>query len=400
MTKTTVIDSIMGSGKSSYAIQKMNENNDNKYIYITPYLDEVARIKNSCTSKKFYEPINKGKGKLESLHKLLLKGNNIASTHALFRTSTNVTQQLIKSNDYILILDEVMNVIEQVHLKKNDLEILLDEDLISIGEKGIVVWNENKLDFESQYDYIKQMCLNKNLFLVNNALFLWTFPVDIFESFKEVYIMTYLFDGQIQKYYYDLFDIEYEYKSVRKENGKYTICDYIDLKNQDISKFKNLINILDNEKMNSIGKGYALSKTWFTKEENKPLIKQLKNNVHNYYINILKSKSKENLWTTFKDYKKSLSGKGYTKAFISCNIRATNDYIDKFNLAYCCNIYFNPYVKKFFIDRGIKVNEDMFALSEELQWIWRSRIRIDKDINLYIPSERMRNLLKKWLLQN
>ena len=32
-----------------------------------------------------------------------------------------------------------------------------------------------------------------------------------------------------------------------------------------------------------------------------------------------------------------------------------------------------------------------------LQWIWRSRIRKGENINIYIPSMRMRQLLKNWL---
>lgn len=39
-----VCDAIMGSGKSSAAITYMNEHPDDKFIYITPYLNEVKRI--------------------------------------------------------------------------------------------------------------------------------------------------------------------------------------------------------------------------------------------------------------------------------------------------------------------------------------------------------------------
>ena len=46
---------------------------------------------------------------------------------------------------------------------------------------------------------------------------------------------------------------------------------------------------------------------------------------------------------------------------------------------------------------GVSVDNDAFALAEMLQWIWRSAIRDDKSINIYIPSERMRNLLIGWL---
>jgi len=38
-----------------------------------------------------------------------------------------------------------------------------------------------------------------------------------------------------------------------------------------------------------------------------------------------------------------------------------------------------------------------FALSEMLQFIWRSAIRDNQPIHLYVPSERMRKLLMDWL---
>lgn len=80
-----------------------------------------------------------------------------------------------------------------------------------------------------------------------------------------------------------------------------------------------------------------------------------------------------------------------------CNARATNNFSHKESLVYTVNRFMNPYEKKFFISKGIKVNKDMFALSEMIQWIWRSRIREGKAINLYIPSSRMRNILIAYL---
>ena len=64
---------------------------------------------------------------------------------------------------------------------------------------------------------------------------------------------------------------------------------------------------------------------------------------------------------------------------------------------YFCNIFFNPVIKKFFETRNIKMNEDLYSLSELIQWIYRSRIRNGGKINLYIPSKRMRQLLIDWL---
>ncbi|EQC1535454.1 hypothetical protein ACY1J9_001285 [Clostridium botulinum] len=397
-TKINIVDSIMGSGKTTYAIQKMKEDKENNYIYITPYLSEIQRIKKNVNNKRFYEPLNFGEGKLKSLHDLIIKNKNIASTHALFKMATEETKELLKANSYILILDEVMDVVEEVKLKKDDIKLLLDNDLIKIQKDNLVLWNEEKLHIQTQYDKLKNMCLNRNIFMINNTLLMWTFPIDIFNSFKEVYVLTYLFDGQIQRYYYDLYNINYEYYSINydKENNKYKLVDYI--KEYDLKNISENINLLLDDKINNIGDNdYSLSKAWFNKDKNKLLLLQLKNNISNYYKNKLKAKASENMWTTYKDYKSKLSGKGYTKSFVSLNCRATNDYVNKTNLVYCANIFLNPIIKQFFMDKDININEDIYALSELLQWIWRSCLRVNKPINLYIPSKRMRDLLIDWL---
>ena len=45
----------------------------------------------------------------------------------------------------------------------------------------------------------------------------------------------------------------------------------------------------------------------------------------------------------------------------------------------------------------VEFDEELFSLSTLLQWIWRSQIRDGKPIEIYIPSERMRSLLKIWI---
>lgn len=47
--------------------------------------------------------------------------------------------------------------------------------------------------------------------------------------------------------------------------------------------------------------------------------------------------------------------------------------------------------------KGASLNQELYALSEMVQFIWRSRIRDSETIDLYIPSARMRNLLIRWL---
>ena len=57
----------------------------------------------------------------------------------------------------------------------------------------------------------------------------------------------------------------------------------------------------------------------------------------------------------------------------------------------------NPNEVQFFSSYDIQIDQDGLALSTMLQWIWRSAIRDDKSIQIYIPSKRMRDLLKQYL---
>ena len=153
--------------------------------------------------------------------------------------------------------------------------------------------------------------------------------------------------------------------------------------------------------MNLIGdREYDLSKNWYIRNKDNIVMKQLKNNLENYFRNKRKSKTKENLWTTFVDFKSQLSSKGYGRAFISINMRASNKYRDRTSIAYPVNRYINTGVKNFFIKHDVQTDEDGFALSEMLQFIWRSAIRDGKEIWIYIPSVRMRSLLKQWINEN
>lgn len=397
--KIYVVDSIMGSGKTSAAINKMNEDVDSNYIFITPYLAEVARIKQDCTDRRFTEPENKGNGKLESLHHLLAKGSNIASTHALFKAYNDYTKDLIKLNNYSLILDEVFNVLEMIPLHKDDIKLLLATGLAHVDEDNYVVWDDKSYAGD-KFSLVKSMAETRNLILINNMLMVWNFPIDIFSAFKEIYILTYMFDAQVQKYYYDVNNVAFEYLGVRNKNGYYTFSDEPTAPTY-VKELKNKIHILDDKKLNAIGdKDTALSSSWFEREKdkrNKHMLKMLKNNLLNVFTQRFKTNSNENMWTSFKDYKSNLGGKGYTKGFVSCNARATNEYRHKKSLAYCINVYFNPYIKNYFISKNVDVKEDKYALSELIQWIWRSAIREGKEINVYIPSSRMRGLLEEFL---
>lgn len=413
MTMINIIDAPCGRGKSSWAIQYMNEAPafPHKFIYVTPFLEQVTRIKESVRNRSFYDPFaSNGKTKLEDLHRLLGEGKDICTTHALFQLANEETRELIRINGYILILDEVLNVIEQIPLRKDDLKLLEDARAIKIVEKdrGIkyIEWNPETSHFDTKYNKIKQMALSGNLMYCDNSALIWNFPCEIFSYFQHVFVLTYLFKGQIQKSYYDLHGIKYKYLSVIEEKGRYELVPYDCRIDVDKEELRSLINIYEG-KLNDVGdRRNSLSKSWFENREYKNAINTLKNNTRNYFMNILRAKANEVLWTTIQGAKgKNKKGKlmskvvphGYVSSFISMTLRATNQFRDKRKLAYLVNRYINPVEKMFFKQYGISIDEDTWALSEMIQWVWRSAIRDGKSIDIYIPSKRMRLLFQQYL---
>lgn len=401
-----VVDSMPGSGKTSAAINLMNSDVDiygegNNYIFITPYLSEVERVKRSCTNRKFYEPkFQSVHGevytKFDSLHSLLADGKCITSTHALFKRANEETCELIHAGNYTLILDEMMDVVEQLEVRKHDIDLLMNNHIISVDSDGFVHWNDEMKEYDTRYNDIRDMALNHTLVYFRDNMFIWTFPVEVFRAFSQVYILTHNYTGQIQSAYYSLFNIEYEVYHAEMVNGEYAFVHGQMDESESRAQLKQLINIYDGN-LNNIGDAdYSLSKSWYDKRSAVP-IGQLKKNVYNYFHNITNSKSEEAMWTTFIRHRDRLKGLGFSRAFIPCTSRATNEYRDRTNLAYTVNRYINPNIYGFFHEKGITIDEDAFFLCELIQWLFRSAIRDGKPVNLYIPSKRGRKLLQKWL---
>jgi len=392
MNNLSIIDSLMGTGKTMYAIKKLKETNEN-YIYITPYLSEIDRLlnKEELYELGYREPLHLGEGKLENLHELLAQEKNIISTHALFRMSNQETADLIKDGKYNIIIDESMDVFDIFEISHKDYNLLIDYGTITLNEDK-VIWTDK--EYTGKFNFLKRICENGEVYKVNEfddkVLFSWTFDIEVLKSCQSITIMTYLFEAQLMYYYFLLNDIT-EFKKFHIENKELK-----EFKEYQYPKIKHLINIYDGD-MNSIGdRRTALSVNWFN--NNKSLATKLQKHIYNYVRHIINAKSEQIMWTTFKSQYKKLKGNGYTNGFISINTRATNEYADKNTIIYCANRFISPNYTVFLKNHNIEFNQELFALSELVQFIWRSTIRDNKSINIYIPSERMRNLLENWLV--
>ncbi|MGL5710348.1 MAG: DEAD/DEAH box helicase family protein [Cetobacterium sp.] len=377
-------DAYMGYGKTTGIIEQINLNPSNKYLVVTPFLTEIERYKTSCPELKFIEPSDKLDGtKINSLRSLLKNQKNIATTHSCFSKLIESDIELLK--EYTLVLDEVLDVINIFDIKKGDLKAYLQKGIVTKVENNRLEWTagtDDSEEYSPKLRELKSICDLKMAYLIKDSLLVWEFPKTIFEAFKDVEILTYLFETSFMAQYFKYNKVEYTIERVDDTEFR--------------TKALSLINLYKGKRNDFANNARALSKNWtlkLTKEE----AKAISTNVVGWFKHDCDNDSKLNGWTTFKKAKQSLKGKGYTKGFIPCNCKGTNEFADLQSMAYLLNVYIKPEFMEYFTTLGLDYSQDDFALSMLIQWIWRSRIRNGETINLFLPSSRMRTIFTNYL---
>ena len=395
MTPIRIVDARMGRGKTTAAAGYMSHFKGRKrFLYITPYLSEVDRI---CEACDFEQPESDHLAKLTELKGLMRRRKNIASTHSLFYLMDEEALTLAVENEYCLIIDESIDPIKCVDITANDMEILLGT-ITTEDNDGFVHWIDPK--YKGKFSEYKKMADAETLVHLDSRLLCIMRPA-MLRAFNEVIMMTYLFNGQYQKAYLDYFGFEYQICGIDTENG-FRFTDSPDAPPP--LDYQNLIHIVDDPKLNDIGDDkYALSLNWYNRRSRKhDEMKRVRNNMSTFFRRRTKGSTDEQLWTCFKSQAPKLYGDGgrFASSFLQLAARATNEYRNRKYLAYMVNRFIDPNLGKFFAAKGIVIDEDEFALADMLQWIWRSCIRDDQPIELYIPSRRMRELLQGWIKSN
>ncbi len=390
----TVVDARMGRGKSSAAIRYMNRYKGAKrFLYITPYLNEVDRI---CEQCDFDQSDSDYMSKSAELKTHIRHGKNVAATHSLFYLMDEEALELVRANHYSLIIDESIQVIERLNVTDKDFALIISQ-LADVGENGVVRWKDK--EYDGRFCDYKELADAGSLRMIDSALLNVMNP-DMLRSFDEVFMLTYLFDGQYQKAYLDFFGFDYRIIGVELDEDGYRFSNAPD--SPPPLDYRSLIHIVETPAMNKVGDGkFALSKNWFTRRGyDHPDIRALRNNLKKFFQGVPGGNHDSRLWTSFKDARDKLTDRRtgrFRNNFLQVSARATNEFRNRTDIAYMANRFVDPNLLKFFSERDIEINSDHFALSEMLQWIWRSAIRDNKPINLYIPSSRMRELLIDWM---
>ena len=401
-----VCDALCGSGKTSACIRMMNERKDTRFIFVTQFLSEVERIKSKCACRGFVAPEDYNeshRSKLRDVRQLLRDKCNIATTHALFTSCTEEIKQLVRDGQYVLILDETVDIFHMSDLKTCDIKMLLQHNIIE-DRDGHIEWvykeyESDDRDGDGKFSQEVLLAKSKNLLRYEDEYFFWAIPPDLFSCFKEAYVLTYMFFAQGLRCFFDLYGLKYEYIGTKYEDDAYSFCpaEEMDRKRDLRSK----IHILDHKKLNEVGEGrsdLSFSSYALLKHKDKELMpEKLRKNLVNLFRNVYRAKADDVMWTTFKDFRERMSSRGYANSFVTYNKRASNEYAHKHYLAYCVNNFMRPWETAYYKDHNVEIDQDSYALSILVQWMFRSAIRNGEEIWIYIPSARMRSLLRQWL---
>ena len=432
-SKIKVVDSVMGSGKSSSIIEYIKDNPQFMFVYVTPLLTEVERV---VEGTSIHYCSNTG-NKLQELKDHISKNKSVAITHKLFVGIDDEIRGMLEScnKPVHLIVDETPPCFERIKISKQNISILVEKEVVMIEPVGKYyrVHAIQPIKGLSQSDQYYNIIRDKEVYTTgDNELLVSMFPADIYSIVDSATVLTYNFKGTDMDAYFKFHKLETESSSVKLIDGRYQ---FIPVEYATGESYRDKIRIVDNPKMNAIGKRrskgtFPLSKNWYM-SVSVHSYDLLRKNCVNFFKNISKTSSKDNMYTTFKDgdsfshvlgsdgtrvleenfkgkvtkskqWCSAISDYPYkdtkdNKCFVPFNTRGTNEYSNKKACAFLVDIHYDISVVKFFKDYDIFLDSDKYALNTLIQWIWRSDIRNGGTIDLYIPSQRMRYLLMSWL---
>jgi hypothetical protein len=426
----TCVDSFPGTGKTTAMFQKMNAN-PGPWLFITPYLKEVHRCIKECPRRAFTEPAGQAHkhpetgeitmrySKSADLHRMMAKGANIASTHSLFSIINDDCLELARAMGYTLVIDEVLEVIQPLSLDSKVRKPMFTKGLLKLADSPLdpagqvfKVLPGDESDFDNYslkiggewftVSHVRNWAESGRLTLVSDTILLWVMPAECFTSFKRVFNLTYLYEGSQQQAFYKICGLEPTMMMAEQsalgtgyELVPYDLAKEIPMRRQ----LYDLINVYDGP-LNDLDKRYnAYSSGWWgAKGYVKEREDQIQKRIYNYFQHHLgeKPRGEDLMWGCYDKNRAGIAGKGFARQFVVSNARATNDFRSKKHLAYPINWYPHPSINKYLEKFGCQMETSQFATSTMIQWLLRSRLRNRKPINLYLPSSRMRSLLREW----
>ena len=403
--RLTIVDRPCGSGKSSKLLSSFRS--DRKYLVVVPLLTEVDRFKkDACV--RFTEPSSDySDRKLGSLLDLLMDGENVVTTHALYADLAHAAY-LDYLSDYDIVVDEVLDVVRQVDgaTTASWKEIYVGGGWATVDADGKcrptskwdLCWKEvsDTLD-QRLYMQAKAGCL----YIVDDTFFLWAIPPVLLTSGRTFTVLTYLAEGSMLLAYLRKLGLSYIHDRDPEVDRQFRV------------KAQSLITVrpipaLENLKWSYTKQTASVGKALREKKVAKALSNLRQRELRgvdpgsiiltcvksNWFLKG-KSKGGEGFKPTPVGYSKGSSL--FNVEWVANTTRGTNDYSHCSHAIYLWDQNLNPYLQRWLGIADNPLVNDAYAITEFVQWLWRTRVRRGEPVTVYVPSERMRHLLKAFL---
>lgn len=461
MSRVKIVEALCGCGKTHWAIAMMSNNKSDQWIFVTPFLDEAGECGGKddlgnygypksakdcrvysqapgmdfrCPSENMKVEVRKGESlydsivrtsklknkaidkrnmpntseivklnKSEHLLLLLLEGRNVSITHALLLNISKDVVDVIESNSIRIVIDETIEKIDVFSSDKTlvgDVINLIELGHISVKDNGQLSWDIQEL---SRYKEIYEMCVEGILYLYNNLLLVRKYSSFAYEVAKDVHVLTYMFEHSPMRVWMKACGIEWEYVDAdlkvstkqKKEQIRKLIC---------IEKHESSLDIHKHNETR------MYSSTWYKEAANgnQQAFKDMRTVATKLYKRWGKrlGNAPKVMYTTFLKYADDVAGTGSRRidfrepSLVSKSARASNKHGDRDCLLYWVDVYPHMSLQMYLdsiVEKEDRLDVDKFAVSEMVQWVFRSAIRHGEPINIFIASPRMRRLFENWL---
>lgn len=471
MTHIQVIDLPCGYGKSSRMLASFKP--EKKYIVALPYLSEVDRFVEGAREKSgvfLTAPKVTDGNKRSHAEKLIREGKSVAMTHQLYYKmgtlasplydvcevvdwqpgGTPVTKTTSLLQDYTVIIDEAITPFECFGaVTPADFERdYVENGMADVDEEGRVVPTEkwDRRYKEGSKTFLPQVYERAKagaLYRVERNLYVTTVPSELLTRVKEVQIYTYLAEGSVLfKHLENLvaanpgtltMDVE-RLASATEAEWRRDVASALTIKS---------VPDLEKHSWNHSGQLRSMrSGADQAKQVGYALRKLKRADLSQVDMRSVMLTCARDLWCAHRPDQKPKAGilprearmfghpvkrtvcspalrndrEEWTTTgvqFVPNTTRGTNAHIACDHAIYLYDQNPNPQIFKFLgIDPGgveARRFADHYALTELVQWLFRSAIRVGgingtdrpyqprKPVTVYMPSERMRNLLTNWL---
>ncbi|MEQ8902263.1 MAG: hypothetical protein RID62_13700 [Roseovarius sp.] len=394
-----------------------------RYLVVTPLLSECERIIRDAKVAFMQPEVIADDPEIETkkdhLIALLEAGKNVVTTHAMFNNLADVASMGLLDG-YEVIIDEVMSVVDDGYRvkKKTWEQFYVGDGYVSIDpDTGKItptdLWIEHLEDVDDALSTsLYHAAMAGRLYHLGDGINLAVMPEVLLKAGNSLTVYTYKAEGSIMYAYLKRIGLDPVHDTGSPE-----------IEQEFVRQARDLITVKDVRAL----RGISLSYNSQTRTNSKTLNEKVPNALaslrrHQFpdtwlpYILITcpkdkwYHKGKAPLLDDFGDEKTAfrpgpyasnsrLAASGYGKpkaTWVPNTTRGTNDYKHCTRAIYLYDQNLNPSILNWF--GGPKaISNDDYALTELIQWLWRTQVRDDKPITLYIPSERMRELLLQWL---